>query len=166
MHRITLPCALALSCLAARAQGNIHPDLMKTPACIEARQQLEQVLAKGGPRSRLDEVRQQAALQCLGVKAPPLPEGRFVPPAVSVDPIRLRPELSLPAAAIRPSSPPAAVQVAPPLPPVAIPRPPVLTTCDPGGCWDATGARYNQQGPVLLGPRGACTQQGGLLNCP
>jgi hypothetical protein len=168
MQRIALLCALTLSCVAAQAQGAINADLMKTPACIEARRQLEQVLEKGGPRERLDEVRQQAAIKCLGVKAPPLPEGRFVPPpvAVTVGPIRLRSEASLPAMAIRPNAPSPGLQATPPLPPVAIPRPPVLTTCDPGGCWDANGARYTQQGPVLLGPRGACTPQGGLLNCP
>jgi hypothetical protein len=168
MHRIALLCALTLSCVAAQAQGDINPDLMKTPACIGARQQLDQVLAKGGPRDRLDQVRQQAAIKCLGVKAPPLPEGRFVPPPVAVEPIRLRPEVSLaPGTAWRPATPPTLpLPPLPPLPPVAIPRPPVLTTCDPGGCWDANGARYNQQGPVLMGPRGACTQQGGSLNCP
>lgn len=165
MQRIAVLCALPLSCVAAQAQGDVKPDLMKTPPCIEARQQLDQVLAKGGPRDRLDQVRQQAAIKCFGVKAPPLPEGRFVPPPVAVEPIRLRPEVSLaPGTALRPATQPALLL--PPLPPVAIPHPPVLTTCDPSGCWDANGARYNQQGPVLMGPRGACTLQGGSLNCP
>lgn len=162
LHRAVLLCALSLSCVAAQAQGNLNTDLMKTPACVEARLQLEQVLAKGGPRDRLDQVRQQAAINCLGVTAPPLPMERFVPPPVVVEPIRLRPEWSLaPSTALRPL----ATQAAPllPLPPVAIP---VLTTCDPGGCWDGDGARYNQQGPLLVGPRGICTGQGASLNCP
>ena len=50
--------------------------------------------------------------------------------------------------------------------PPGFPGPAVLTTCDATGCWDSAGARYNLQGPVLLGPGGACTQQGGLLICP
>ena len=157
-------CVLTCACAAAQAQGNL--DLMRTPDCLAARKQLDQVLEQGGPRDRLDDARQQAAQKCLGVKAAPLPEGRFVPPPVAVDPIRLRAEPSLPSFANRPVPVPAAVQPALPLPPVAIPRPPVLTTCDAAGCWDANGARYNRQGPVLLGPRGICTEQAGALNCP
>ncbi len=156
MHRFIF-CVLASACAVAPAQGN--PDLMKTPECLAARQQLDQVLSKGGPRDRWEQVRQQAALKCLGVKAGPLPQGRFVPPPVAVEPIRLRLDSALTMA-----TPAATVTGSPP--PLAIPRPPVLTTCDATGCWEANGGRYNRQGPVLLGPRGICTQQGGSLSCP
>jgi hypothetical protein len=53
-----------------------------------------------------------------------------------------------------------------PLPALAIPRPTVITTCDPGGCWDSAGHRLNNLGPMLVGPRGPCTLQGGIANCP
>ncbi len=150
-HRL----ALALAVLGfAPAQAEDSTDLMRTPECAVARRQLEAVLAAGGPRDRLDVVRRQAALQCLGVEVPPQPESRSVPPPASLDAIRLRPEPAL--------RPPAA----PPAPPPPPPGPVVITTCDATGCWDASGARYNQQGPVLIGPRGVCTQQNGLLNCP
>ena len=159
MHRF-IPALAMIACAAAQAQAQTqaqgNADLMRTPECLSARKQLDQVLDQGGPRDRLDEVRQQAAQKCLGLKAAPLPESRFVPPPQSVEPISLRSETAL------------SMQgpAAPPPPPVAIPRPPVVTICDAAGCWDAAGARYNRQGPVLVGPHGVCTQPGGLLNCP
>jgi len=52
------------------------------------------------------------------------------------------------------------------LPPLDIPRPATMTTCDPGGCWDANGKRLNQVGPVLIGPRGPCGMYGGVVTCP
>ena len=178
MHRAALAPALALAaslvlvaCSAAQAQGG--PDLMKTPECAVSRQQLEAVLAAAGPRDRLTAVRRQAALLCLGVAIPEdstgqpalkteratagsAPKDRKPPPALAVEPIRLRPS-------------PVLAQSTPAIAPPAGPGfsgPVVLTSCDATGCWDSAGARYHQQGPVLLGPRGACTQQGGLLSCP
>ena len=178
MNPFALLSVLALPCAAALAQGG--PDLMKTPECATARLQLDAVLAAGGPRDRLTTVRRQAALLCLGVSIPEdgpgqpvlrteraaagsAPKNRVQPPALAVEPIRLRPTpmLAQPSPAIGPLAAPPA----PPAPPV-LPGPAVLTTCDATGCWDSAGARYNSQGPVLLGPRGACTQQGGLLICP
>lgn len=61
---------------------------------------------------------------------------------------------------------PPAIVTEPPWPPVAIPRPAVVTTCDPGGCWDSEGRRLNQVGPLLVGPHGACTMQAGAAQCP
>ncbi len=68
--------------------------------------------------------------------------------------------IAAPAAA--PTLPPVAL----PAPPLAIPRPTVITTCDPAGCWDSDGRRLNNMGPLLMGPRGPCTLQGGVANCP
>jgi hypothetical protein len=141
---------LALAGTAAQAQGG--PDLLKTPECLAARKQLDALLDAGGPRDKLDAARQQAALKCFGARPAAPPDGRFVPPPVATEPIRLRPAPALPAAPAPPS--------------VAVPRPPAVTSCDPAGCWDSNGTRYNQQGPVLLGPRGVCTVQAGVLNCP
>jgi hypothetical protein len=157
MRRILALLALPAfaACASAHAQGG--RDLMNTPECRAARQQLDELLAAGGPKDRVPAARRQTALRCFGQEPAPPPEGRFVPAPVAVDPIRLR---------ASPVLPPAAAPVAVPTPPLAIPRPPVLTTCDSAGCWDSNGARYNQQGPVLLGPRGACVAQGGALNCP
>jgi hypothetical protein len=153
-------CAIAwAAALPARAQGN--PDLMKTPQCAAARQQLDAAFA-AGPRERIAAARERAALACFGIKPAAPPEGRFAAPPAALEPIRLRPE---PALAHPPSAAGKAQTPVPP-PAVAVPRPPVVTSCDPAGCWDSEGRRYNQQGPVLLGPTGVCTLQGGLLNCP
>jgi hypothetical protein len=58
-------------------------------------------------------------------------------------------------------------------PPVIVPeptrpaqRPYAITSCDPGGCWANDGSRLNRLGPNLWGPRGVCTVQGTLVQCP
>ncbi|MFC5500589.1 hypothetical protein ACFPOE_23805 [Caenimonas terrae] len=158
MQRLAIHCALACSAaLPVLAQGNA--DLMKTPACLAARQQLDAALAASGPRERLAAARERAALACFGVKPAAPPEGRFVPPPVATEPIRLRPETAL-------APPPAARAQPAPLPQLPVPRAPAVTTCDAAGCWDSNGTHYDRQGPVLLGPRGVCTMQGGVMNCP
>jgi len=50
--------------------------------------------------------------------------------------------------------------------PVQVPRPPTITSCDPGGCWTSDGTRLNRMGPELTGPRGICNPQAGTANCP
>jgi hypothetical protein len=53
--------------------------------------------------------------------------------------------------------------------PMVAPRAPVplsITACDAAGCWASDGTRLPRAGPVLLGPRGVCTQAGNLLQCP
>jgi hypothetical protein len=55
---------------------------------------------------------------------------------------------------------------APPSQPVEIPRPAVVTACDPGGCWDTQGRRFDKVGPLLVGPRGACNPTAGAVQCP
>ncbi len=129
MHRAVLVPALALALLttAVDASAQDAPDLMKTPECATARQQLDAVLAAGGPRDRLTTVRRQAALLCLGVSIPEdgpgqpvmrsdravagsAPKNRAQPPAIAVEPIRLRPTpmLAQPSSAISPlAAPPA-----------------------------------------------------------
>jgi len=45
-------------------------------------------------------------------------------------------------------------------------KPYAITSCDPGGCWANDGSRLNRVGPNLWGPRGICTVQGSLVQCP
>ena len=45
-------------------------------------------------------------------------------------------------------------------------KPYAITSCDAGGCWANDGSRLNRLGPNLWGPRGICTVQGSLLQCP
>src|SRR6188508_3087969 len=108
---ILLTLALA-SGLSAFAQGS-NPDLMKTPECLAARKQLDEAMAAGGPRTRLDAARELAALKCFGARPKAAPEGRFLPPPASVNPapipapvdatpLQLRPAPALPGAAAPP----------------------------------------------------------------
>lgn len=131
------------------------PDPLASVECQLARRQLDVVLS-AATESRhenpveLERARQRTALACLGqangsgVRAPqPV---IVVPPTVT-------------------AAPPLPLIVAPP-PPVMVPRLPVITSCDPGGCWDSDGTRLHRAGPNLMGPRGLCTVQGNVLNCP
>jgi hypothetical protein len=64
--------------------------------------------------------------------------------------------------------PPVERRAAPPPIPVA-PMPPTgVASCDPGGCWDSAGNRYNgnPRAGTLHGPNGqACQILGGMLHC-
>lgn len=154
MIRRCLAAALVpLAMAAAWAQG---PDPLKSVECKVALDDLERVLRETtqGPHraQRVAAARRHAAGACLGHGDDArVRSGAPQPPQV------VRP----PAAATTPPSPPAA-----PLPPLAIPRPTVITTCDPAGCWDSEGRRLNNMGPLLVGPRGPCTVQGGVATCP
>ncbi|WP_154652082.1 hypothetical protein [Noviherbaspirillum massiliense] len=64
-----------------------------------------------------------------------------------------------PAAAAPPRTP-----VMPAVPPApAMPAPPApVTTCDPGGCWNANGGRYNGAGGAYLDGGGRLCQRSGV----
>ena len=173
MLRLVIVCACAISgCVLAHAQGG--DDLMKTPQCIAARKQLDDVLAAGGPRNLLTAVRRQAALRCLGLEIPEDSVGpaslkpdratpsaariqRVPPPPLAVEPIRLKATPTLPQVPARDG---------PVGPPPAAPAPAAIPFCDAAGCDDSTGGRHNHQVSELIGPRGVCALQGGLLSCP
>jgi len=151
--------------LAAAASGIVRAqdapqDPLASSECTAARDELESVLneaARAGrqaPAAQLARARQHAALACLGRESgnreragAPQPAQAVAPPAIPANPA------------------PAPVITSPP-PPVDIPRPSTVTNCDAAGCWDSEGKRLNNLGPLLVGPRGLCTMQGGLLNCP
>lgn len=54
-----------------------------------------------------------------------------------------------------------------PIVPSPVPSgPAVVTTCDAGGCWDASGRRYTSSGPLLIRNDGkACQQVGSTVTC-
>lgn len=55
---------------------------------------------------------------------------------------------------------------APVVPSPASPGPAVVTTCDAGGCWDASGRRYTSSGSSLVRNDGrVCQQVGSTLTC-
>lgn len=111
------------------------------------------------PDARLQALRARAARLCLGTAAAlaapvrrpvvPMPRAESKPPGPLVVP---RPRASKPEASLPPT-------------PRAAPSP-FISACDASGCWASDGTRLNRAGPVLLGPRGVCTQAGTLLQCP
>lgn len=131
------------------------PDPLASAECQLARRQLDVVLSAATESrhenaAEFERARQRTALACLGqanrsgIRAPQ--------PVIVVPPIVT-------------AAPPPPVIVAP-RPPVTVPRLSVITSCDPGGCWDSDGTRLHRAGPNLMGPRGLCTVQGNALNCP
>lgn len=131
-------------------------DPLKSQECKAALDELERVVgekSEGRERAqRVASARRTAMVACLGRadggatrSGAPYPPQVVAPPAIA-------------------GAPP--LRTSPPAPPVAIPRPTVITTCDPAGCWDSEGRRLDNMGPLLIGPRGPCTVQGGLAHCP
>lgn len=134
-------------------------DLMYSEPCRQALQALSAAEVSRAASGPMREVRQRAATLCLGpgaVVAASAPQARSAAPVPLLRVDRLQP---LPATR-------SALQLLPTVPV----RPPVgprtVTTCDAAGCWASDGSRLQQQGPLLVGPRGVCTQTAGVLNCP
>jgi hypothetical protein len=171
--RCLLTSTVVLACLGVAAEPS---DPLKSAECERAVQQLQAreteaasasrssgraLRADGGlpaPDARLLALRRQAAHICLGSRAdappPPAPQRQTQAP-ITVAPVG-------PARPVRAIPPPA-----PPTPPS--PRaqaPTTLLSCDPTGCWASDGSRLNRMGQNLLGPRGLCTVQGTLVQCP
>ena len=156
-HRLIA--TLLLLAAGMPAFGAAEPDPLKSDACKEAITALEQVAGENASptrSARLAQARENAASVCLGRGKERGTRSGAPYPAQSVSP-PVRP-------AARPQPPAPAMPAPPAAPPV--PRPAVITTCDAAGCWDSDGRRLNQVGPLLIGPRGPCTPQSALANCP
>jgi len=149
-----------LPVMALHAQA---PDPLASPECSAARAQLEQALSDPAaghsrPGDRIAVAREKAASACLGGGNEGKRERSGAPqPAQVVPP----PKTGLP-----PARAPALPEVALPRQPAEVPRPTIITTCDPAGCWDSQGRRLNNMGPTLMGPRGLCSLQAGVVVCP
>jgi len=113
--------------------------------------------------ARLAPVRRHAATACLARRADPASlsaERLMRPPPVAAAPVVVAPGSS-------PAPAATTARAAPPAPTAAPPeRPYAITSCDSGGCWANDGSRLNRVGPNLWGPRGVCTVQGSLVQCP
>ncbi|RZL08042.1 MAG: hypothetical protein EOP40_14355 [Rubrivivax sp.] len=147
--------------------------VLNAPPCDSARQDLEAALARPQPVQPDDQVRLKlqiersrglVAQRCFNREADSAGAAQraaqnplIVPPIVST----MQGPLAAPAGA---SAPAGAAPAGIPLP-VDVGRPTTLSTCDPGGCWDSNGQRYNSSGPVLNGPRGTCVAQAGVVTC-
>ena len=161
----------------APAPRAVRRNPLDSPACRRAIAALDAQEAAAGsaPRAsapldshgvplldpKLAASRRRAAASCLARRADP-PAEAFVRPA----PIVVAPFT----AGVQPAPGSRAVATAPPVvvPEPARPaqRPYAITSCDAGGCWANDGSRLNRVGPSLWGPRGVCTVQGTLLQCP
>ena len=139
--------------LVALPLGAAAADPLKSEACGASLAALDQ--ARRTEPGKVEALRQQATRACLGGTG----EARR-PAPVAQAPIVVPP----PVIETEPAQPPLAPAPPPPLPP----RPPVVTSCDPAGCWDSNGARLNRGvGDVLIGPRGGlCTTVGATVHCP
>ena len=113
--------------------------------------------------AKLAPVRRQVARACLARRADPgtLSSDRLVRPT----PVTMQPLAVAPASTPAPTT--TTARAAPPAMPTApAEKPYAITSCDAGGCWANDGSRLNRVGPNLWGPRGICTVQGSLLQCP
>jgi hypothetical protein len=109
----------------------------------------------------LTNARQRAARACLGGRGDTTDEAatRWQPP-LSVPPIKL-PNVSGVAPPPRPGVP------LPPAPANRPAAPTIVTSCDSLGCWTSDGQRLPHAGhQQLLGPRGICSVNGAVVQCP
>lgn len=146
----SLGAALLLPALPVAAAD----DPMHSAPCRRALQDLSAAEADRAASAPLKVARQRAATACLG---PAAGQGASAPRAAGTAPT--------PGVPVGRVASPHAAQVDPA--PRQVPRAPVtITGCDTSGCWASDGSRLHKQGPVLLGPRGVCTQTAGVLVCP
>lgn len=164
------PLLLLLSAPLAVAQSD---ETLRSPECLAAlaalTQQEDAIIARrkaAAPnlpvqQSPLPELQRAAARACLGSGAAlaPNPARRFPSPVAL--PGGFRPG-DVPATATVPDARRAPVELAP------VRQAPLVsvTGCDAQGCWASDGTRVQRLGPMLLGPRGYCTQVGAVLTCP
>ena len=157
MRHVAAVVALLLFAPALAVAQHGAPDPLRSPACVAARTELEALLAQ--PRAageRLEQARRRTARVCLGASGDGARQrsGAAEPPQV------VPPPSTVPR---QPAMPPV---LAPAPAPLSVPRPTVITTCDPAGCWDSEGRRLNQTGPLLVGPGGVCSGLGDIVACP
>lgn len=160
--------AIAIACQAALAQSDDQAHSAACHRALEALQAQEAAAAAAASspqdnprqraaRTRLQALQREAATACLGGGR----ADRRTPPAgargssplsvapVTVPPPRVVPQGGLPAPALPTAAPLLTV-----------------TACDATGCLASDGTRLQWVGPSLLGPRGMCTVQGTVLQCP
>jgi hypothetical protein len=162
MPRTLLALLVAGPLVCASAAQAQSADPLHSPGCAAAREALAQAqedaaARRAGARAALAAAKENARLACLGRDSGNAQRVGAPDPPIAVPPPMMEPPPP-PRTLVAP--------IAPPPPPLQIPRPAAITACDPGGCWDSNGQRLNQLGPMLVGPRGACTVQGGVVQCP
>lgn len=151
MRIVPLVAALVLASRPVAAGAAADP--LKSPECGRS---LAALQAGRAGASGVESLRRQATRVCLGGSG----EARRPSPTAQA-PVQVPPPvIDVPA----PPPAPAATKSGPP--PLPIDRPPVVTSCDLGGCWTSDGVRLNRSGPLLIGPDGACVVSGNAVRCP
>ena len=161
------PASASASAACQRALAGLELEEAKAASALRDAASAAQV----GNSTSLAQARRAAAMACLGPGAgASVPPQRRAEPPISVPGIRIGPPAGPPAAAARIGGATAAPPVTPPPPPPPPPPQPrlpqVLTSCDAAGCWTSDGTRLQRVGPVLTGPRGACSVAGTAVSCP
>lgn len=154
MHMARLAFSLVLLAAAGPVLAQVDP--LKSPACGAAIASLQSARSGGAGAGRVEALRSEAATVCLGAGSAPGRPARVLQAPITVPPPQIE---------VTPAPAPLAAPMPPP-PPVAIERPPVPASCDPGGCWTNEGTHLRQVPPNLVGPRGLCTTQAGVVYCP
>lgn len=157
MHAARIALAVLLPwTIALPAAGQVS-DPLKSPACGAALSSLQSARQGGAGTARVEALRSEAASTCLGSGVAPSRPSRTLQAPIVVPPPQIE---------VAPVPPPLAPPSLPP-PPVAIERPPVPATCDPSGCWTNDGGTHLRHVPPnLVGPRGLCSTQAGVVYCP
>jgi hypothetical protein len=152
--RTLLICLASLAALPTFAQTADDP--LQSPACLSARQKLDDApAARQGLTPQLRALRQRVADACLRAQADPPRPARLARPPEAVAP-------TLAPVPLMPAPPVLSVPTTPPAPP----QPTQVMRCDDGGCWDSQGQRLNRSGHQLINPQGQfCAQQGTVLIC-
>lgn len=157
--RVTVAGAPIVAIVLATAAHAAPPDPIRSPECMAARAELDQTADDAarkvaGAKERLVKARKEVLEACLGHETGERARAGAPNPAITVAP----PVMQVPRETRAPV-------MAPP-PSVAYTPPAVVTTCDSAGCWDSSGHRLNNLGPMIVGPRGPCTVVGGIAHCP
>jgi len=160
--RFAVP-ALLLAASAACAAQQGHADPMYSTECEAAQAALEHTIqqaAEGNAAAKKDlgDARRQVLDTCLGPQT-----GHMERSGAPATPMAVPSPFTAPTGPTPPTAMPSTVS---PPPPPLTQRATVITTCDPGGCWDSDGHRLNYMGPVLIGPQGVCALQPGATQCP
>ncbi len=116
--------------------------------------------ADAGARTKLTALRKVAVHLCLGGPidfSQPTRQTAQPPMSVSANSITPATRLQVPSEVNLTPTPTPMPTRAPQL---------VVNSCDANGCWASDGTRLQRAGSNLLGPRGYCTLQGALLQCP
>ncbi len=134
-------------------------EALRSREALVAAERSDERVDRAAPDARLRALRRDAAFVCLGSRAdPPRPAQ-----PVARRPLAVEPSLSGRPA---PSPLPAAVQNEPPPAAPGVPAPTLATTSDPARIWASDGSRLMRIGAGCLGPRGWCSVQGTVLQCP